>query len=147
MGSATEDRLSSRNNFGKRSFRRRPETRAQCQTTYSKTPDRTGRYTESWAYCTSNPSQTCLWLYRKHRELREVPTVGLQSTLFSPGHPLPHQMSDSSCCSSRLTVAQRAFLQVHVHGKALTWNPQLVLRATLHALSCLNRKYFPTGMF
>lgn len=42
------------NNFGKRSFWRRlktlkPETSSQCQTTSSKTPGRTGCYTESLA--------------------------------------------------------------------------------------------------
>lgn len=63
------------NNFGKRSFCRRlktlqPEPSAQCPTMYSKTPDRTGRCTASWAAYTSNPSQTCLWLYWNHRKLR-----------------------------------------------------------------------------
>lgn len=47
-------------------------------------------------------------------------------------------MSDSSCCSSRLTGAQRGFLQVCVHGRARTWNPQLVWPFMLSHVSTRN---------
>lgn len=95
------------NSFGKRSLwrslkTRKPERSAQCRTTqYSKTPVRTACCLTAGLTAPAIPLRPPVAVLNDRKLWG-----GLLSTLFSTGDPLPHPVSNSSCCSHGLTVAQ-----------------------------------------
>ncbi|KAL1778294.1 hypothetical protein HispidOSU_028528 [Sigmodon hispidus] len=95
------------------------------------------------AYCTSDPSDLPVAAQEPQQTLRS-------DNRRSPKHSLPSRQSSSTSNVkqySEQTVAQSVFLQVTGWKESSDPEPTACSQSNAHALSCLRRKHFPTGMF